>query len=204
VSPLRDNAEMVMLRSEDLESSFSSVRYELMLGGQAYDFVVPGEVTDPAHSVEGVATVRGVVFYECNQCWGRSNRMLSLARSGLPLSAAAPLPGPMLLASILADHACEEAAHGALLPLGDFHNGRDRRPWGRLNSPACKSGQGSLVDETQRGSGRFGFGAGGGRIMPAASRAPRTSSRITLPTLAVSMSRASSYTGCGCDHLRCS
>jgi hypothetical protein len=65
VSPLRENAEMVMLRSEDPEFSFSSGRYELMLGGQAYDFVVAGEVTDPAHCVEGVATVRGPVFYEC-------------------------------------------------------------------------------------------------------------------------------------------
>jgi hypothetical protein len=69
-SPLRENAEMVMLRSEDLESSFSSGRYELMLGGQAYDFVVAGEVTDPAHCVEGVATVRGVVFYECKPVLG--------------------------------------------------------------------------------------------------------------------------------------
>jgi hypothetical protein len=65
VSPLRDNAEMVILRSEDPEFLFPSGRYELMLGGQAYDFVVAGEVTDPAHCVEGVATVRGPVFYEC-------------------------------------------------------------------------------------------------------------------------------------------
>jgi hypothetical protein len=36
-----------------------------MLGGQAYDFVVAGEVTDPAHCVDGVATARGPVFYEC-------------------------------------------------------------------------------------------------------------------------------------------
>jgi len=65
VSPLRDNAEMVILSSEDPEFLFPSGRYELMLGGQAYDFVVAGEVTDPAHCVEGVATVRGPVFYEC-------------------------------------------------------------------------------------------------------------------------------------------
>jgi hypothetical protein len=65
VSPLRENAEMVMLRSEDPEFSFPSGRYELMLGGQVYDFVVAGEVTDPAHCVEGVSTVRGPVFYEC-------------------------------------------------------------------------------------------------------------------------------------------
>jgi hypothetical protein len=65
VSPLRDNAEMVILRSEDPQFLFPSGRYELMLGGQAYDFVVAGEVTDPAHCVEGVATVRGPEFYEC-------------------------------------------------------------------------------------------------------------------------------------------
>jgi hypothetical protein len=68
VSPLA--AEMVMLRSEDLESSFSSGRYALMLGGQAYDLVVAGEVIDPAHCVEGVATVRGLVFYECKPVLG--------------------------------------------------------------------------------------------------------------------------------------
>jgi hypothetical protein len=69
VSPI--NAEMVMLRSEDLKSSFSSGRYELMLGGQAYDFVVAGQVNDPAHCVEGVATVRGLVFYECKPVLGK-------------------------------------------------------------------------------------------------------------------------------------
>jgi hypothetical protein len=68
VSPL--TAEMVMLRSEDLESSFSSGRYALMLGGQAYDFVVAGEVTDLAHCVEGVTTVRGLVFYQCKPVLG--------------------------------------------------------------------------------------------------------------------------------------
>jgi hypothetical protein len=65
VSPLRDSPEMVMLRPENPEFSFPSGRYELMIIGQPYDFVVPGEVTDPAHCVEGVATARGPVFYEC-------------------------------------------------------------------------------------------------------------------------------------------
>jgi hypothetical protein len=62
---MRESPEMVMLQPEDPEFSFPAGRYELMLGGQAYDFVVPGEVTDSAHCVEGVATVRGPVFYEC-------------------------------------------------------------------------------------------------------------------------------------------
>jgi hypothetical protein len=65
VSPLRETAEMVMLRPENPEFSFPPGRYELMLGGQAYDFVVAGEVADPAHCVEGVATTRGPAFYEC-------------------------------------------------------------------------------------------------------------------------------------------
>jgi hypothetical protein len=65
VSPLRESLEMVMLHPENPEFSFPPGRYELMLGGQAYDFIVAGEVTDPAHCVEGVATVRGPVFYEC-------------------------------------------------------------------------------------------------------------------------------------------
>jgi hypothetical protein len=65
VSPVDGNAEMVWLRPEDPELSPPSGRYELMLGTQAYDFVVAGEVTDPAHCVEGVTTVRGLVFNEC-------------------------------------------------------------------------------------------------------------------------------------------
>jgi hypothetical protein len=65
VSPVRDSNEMVMLRPEDPEFSFPPGRYELMFAGQAYDFVVAGRVTDPAHCVEGVATPRGPVFYEC-------------------------------------------------------------------------------------------------------------------------------------------
>jgi hypothetical protein len=65
VSPLRESAEMVILRPQNPEFSYPSGRYELMLGEQSYDFVVAGEVADPAHCVEGMATGRGPVFYEC-------------------------------------------------------------------------------------------------------------------------------------------
>jgi hypothetical protein len=65
VSPLQESAEMVILRPQNPEFSYPSGRYELMLGEQAYDFVVAGEVTDSAHCVEGTATGRGPVFYEC-------------------------------------------------------------------------------------------------------------------------------------------
>jgi hypothetical protein len=64
-TPMRESAEMVMLRLENPEFAFPPGRYELMLGGQAYDFVIAGEVTDLAHCVEGVVTVRGLTFYEC-------------------------------------------------------------------------------------------------------------------------------------------
>ena len=64
-SPIEGNAEMIKLRPDDPTLSLSPGRYELMLGGQAYDFTVAGEVTDPAHCVEGVTTVRGQVFNEC-------------------------------------------------------------------------------------------------------------------------------------------
>jgi hypothetical protein len=64
-SPIEGNSEMIKLRPDDPTLSLPPGRYELMLGGQAYDFIVAGEVTDPAHCVEGVTTVRGQVFNEC-------------------------------------------------------------------------------------------------------------------------------------------
>jgi len=65
VSPVRDSAEMVTLRPENPDLVFPAGRYELLLGGQYYDFIVAGNVTDPAQCVEGFATVRGPAFYEC-------------------------------------------------------------------------------------------------------------------------------------------
>ena len=47
------------------DSAIPAGRYELLLGGQYYDFIVAGNVTDPAQCVEGFATVRGPAFYEC-------------------------------------------------------------------------------------------------------------------------------------------
>jgi hypothetical protein len=61
VSPVPDNAEMIELRSENPDFSYPPGRYELMLGEQAFDFVIAGEVLEPAHCVEGVATGRGPI-----------------------------------------------------------------------------------------------------------------------------------------------
>jgi hypothetical protein len=65
VAPVRESAEMVALRPDDPDFVFPAGRYELLLGGQYYDFIVAGNVTDPAQCVEGFATVRGPAFYEC-------------------------------------------------------------------------------------------------------------------------------------------
>ena len=64
-SPIEGNSEMIKLHPDDPALSLPPGRYELMLGGQAYDLTVAGEVTDPTHCVEGVTTVRGQVFNEC-------------------------------------------------------------------------------------------------------------------------------------------
>jgi len=48
VSPMRESSEMVLLRPDSEEFTFPPGRYELMLGGQSYDFVIAGVVTDPA------------------------------------------------------------------------------------------------------------------------------------------------------------
>ena len=63
--PIEGSSEMIRLHADDPTLSLSPGRYELMLGSQAYDLTVAGEVTDPAHCVEGVTTVRGQVFNEC-------------------------------------------------------------------------------------------------------------------------------------------
>jgi hypothetical protein len=65
VSPARESAEMIIVRPENPELAFPAGRYELMISEQPYDFVIAGTVTDSAHCVEGFATVRGPVFYEC-------------------------------------------------------------------------------------------------------------------------------------------
>jgi hypothetical protein len=55
------------------------------------------------------------------------------------------------------------------------------------------------------GCRRFGLGGGGGgRMIPASSKSSRTCSLIKSRTLAEAISRASSSTGCGLDHFRCS
>jgi len=65
VSPVRETPEMVLMRPDGEGFAFPPGRYTLVLGTQSYDFVIAGDITDPAQCVEGVATARGPAFYEC-------------------------------------------------------------------------------------------------------------------------------------------
>ncbi len=65
VSPVHESPEMILIQPEEPSTDLPAGRYELMLGGQPYDFSIEGLVDDPAHCVESSATTRGPVFYEC-------------------------------------------------------------------------------------------------------------------------------------------
>jgi hypothetical protein len=66
-SPLPDAPEMYELHSEDPELQLAPGRYALILRGQAYDFTVPGEITDPRHCIERVVLTTGVLYTDCKK-----------------------------------------------------------------------------------------------------------------------------------------
>jgi hypothetical protein len=65
VLPVPDNQEMILIRPDNPDFVLPAGRYVLILNDQPYDFSVAGAVTDPRACVEGAATNRGPVFYEC-------------------------------------------------------------------------------------------------------------------------------------------
>ncbi|HMA73059.1 MAG TPA: hypothetical protein VKP67_16495 [Xanthobacteraceae bacterium] len=67
ISPMSESSETVMLRPENGGSAFPRGRHELVFGGQPNDFAIAGIITDPTQCVEGVATGRGLAFYECRK-----------------------------------------------------------------------------------------------------------------------------------------
>ena len=71
VLPVSDNLEMILIRPNDPDLVLPAGRYALMLNDQPYDFAVAGNVTDPRSCVEGAATPRGLVFYECKTAENR-------------------------------------------------------------------------------------------------------------------------------------
>ncbi|WFU70950.1 hypothetical protein [Bradyrhizobium sp. CB2312] len=66
-SPLPNAPEMYELHSEDPELELAPGRYALILRGQAYDFTVPGEITDARHCIERVVLTTGVLYTDCKK-----------------------------------------------------------------------------------------------------------------------------------------
>ena len=65
VAPVSGNPEMLMLRPEVPDFLLSPGRYALVLKGQAYDFTIIGEITDPAQCLERTEAANGTFYSEC-------------------------------------------------------------------------------------------------------------------------------------------
>ena len=65
VAPIRENPEMLLLRPENPEFKFAPGRYALVVKGQAYDFTVAGEITEPAQCLERTEAANGTFYSEC-------------------------------------------------------------------------------------------------------------------------------------------
>jgi len=65
VTPLNNNPEMIILRPQDPQFSFTPGRYALVLKGEGYDFNVAGQLTDPSQCLERTDALGGAVYSEC-------------------------------------------------------------------------------------------------------------------------------------------
>ena len=65
VAPLSQSPEMIAIRSENDDFSFSAGRYALVLKGQAYDFSVDGPITQAEQCLERTEALNGAVYSEC-------------------------------------------------------------------------------------------------------------------------------------------
>ena len=66
-APKRDNPDMYEVLSEDAETALAPGRYALVLKGQAYDFRVAGQITDPKQCLERMAATNGQFYSECQK-----------------------------------------------------------------------------------------------------------------------------------------
>jgi hypothetical protein len=66
-APSKDNPDMYEIQSENPDTALSPGRYALILKGQAYDFSVAGNVTDPRHCLERLAATNGQFYSECKK-----------------------------------------------------------------------------------------------------------------------------------------
>ncbi len=65
VAPVEGNPEMVVIRPSPADFAFPAGRYALVLKTVAYDFTVPGPITDVNHCLERTDTVDVPVYSEC-------------------------------------------------------------------------------------------------------------------------------------------
>jgi hypothetical protein len=65
VSPVPNNAEMILLRPQSADFSLPPGRYALVLKGQGYDFTVAGPITAAAQCLERTDAVGGMIYSEC-------------------------------------------------------------------------------------------------------------------------------------------
>jgi hypothetical protein len=66
VAPIADHPEMIVIRP-DTDLVFPAGRYALVLKGVAYDFIIDGPLTDPAHCLERTDALNAPVYTECRK-----------------------------------------------------------------------------------------------------------------------------------------
>ena len=66
-APKKDDPDMYEVQSESPENALAPGRYALVLKGQAYDFSVAGDVTDPKQCLERLAATNGQFYSECQK-----------------------------------------------------------------------------------------------------------------------------------------
>jgi hypothetical protein len=66
-APKKDDPDMYEVQSESPENALVPGRYALVIKGQAYDFSVAGEVTDPRQCLERMAATNGQFYSECQK-----------------------------------------------------------------------------------------------------------------------------------------
>jgi hypothetical protein len=67
VAPFPDNPEMIIIRTDPLDTVLPSGRYALVLKSSAYDFSLDGPNSDGAHCLERADTLTVPVYSECQR-----------------------------------------------------------------------------------------------------------------------------------------
>lgn len=65
VAPIKGQPEMVLVRHEQATFELTPGRYALLVADQAFDFLVAGRITDPAHCVERTHSTETIAYTDC-------------------------------------------------------------------------------------------------------------------------------------------